>query len=378
MESRQKKKILYLITKSNWGGAQRYVYDLATHLDKNEYEPVVAMGGNGQLSEMLNNAGVPTHSLQKLKNTTALSELWGAGRELYTLLRTEKPDVLHLNSSVAGLIGAIVGRLARVPRIVFTAHGWAFNEDRPWWQRFIFKWLHYLTVLLSHHTIAVSTAMVTQLNWPFAQRHMSVINPGRTIGPMFPRDEAREKICDFFPQLRPHASDTWLVCIAELHPIKQHHVLFEAISNLIHEHPDLRLICIGDGQMKGELIAKVHTLGLAEYIFVVGSVLEAARFLKAFDILVLASRSESYGYVLHEAGLAEVPVVATNVGGITDIITHNYNGLLVQSGSIASLAQALSTYLGNKELRTKHAAQLKTDLLPRSIFSMSAKTTGIY
>jgi Glycosyltransferase Family 4 len=129
-----RKKVLFLITKSNWGGAQRYVYDLATNLDLTKFMPVVALGGDGPLSQMLQNAQIPVVGLTQMRNSTSLKQAWSSYWELVRVIKSEKPDVLHLNSSVAGLVGAIAGRFARVPHIIFTAHGWAFNEDRPWWQ----------------------------------------------------------------------------------------------------------------------------------------------------------------------------------------------------------------------------------------------------
>jgi hypothetical protein len=193
METHNQKKVLFLITKSNWGGAQRYVYDLATALNRNEFEPVVALGGNGTLVDMLHHAGIRTIAIKSLVRDVDAKQELALARELYSIFRTEKPDVLHLNSSKAGAMGAFVGRLARVRRIIFTAHGWAFNEDRPFWQRLIIKAIHYATVVLSHHTIAVSSGMMREMNWPGVQTKMSVINPGRSIGVMFTKAEARKE-----------------------------------------------------------------------------------------------------------------------------------------------------------------------------------------
>lgn len=373
-----RKKVLFLITKSNWGGAQRYVYDLATALDRTQYEPVVALGGNGTLTEMLHHAGVRTITITSLERDINTKKEFVLLRELYHIFRTEAPDILHLNSSKAGAVGAIVGRLARVPRIIFTAHGWAFNEDRPWWQRFIIKGIHYLTVVLAHHTIAVSSGMKQEMNWPGIQSKMSVVNPGRSIGAMFTHDEARNKIVDFFPALQAYQNDPWLVCVAELHPIKRHQVLFEAVRSLTAIHPHVRLLIIGDGQLRDTLTAWVQRYGMSEHIFVLGSLHEAARFLKAFDMFVLASKSESYGYVLHEAGLAGLPVIATNVGGITDIIADGQNGLLVPPDDSRAMAGAIATLLGDTEMKTDLSTALLQELQHRTVAAMVEKTTTLY
>ncbi len=378
MSSPIPKKVLFLITKSNWGGAQRYVYDLATALNRNEFEPIVALGGNGTLVDMLHHAGIKTITINSLARDIDAKQELALARELYAIFRTEKPDVLHLNSSKAGAMGAFVGRLARVPRIIFTAHGWAFNEDRPWWQRLVIKAIHYGTVLLSHHTITVSTGMQREMNWFGVQKKMSVVNPGRSIGAMFSPEEARSKIVDFFPNLLPYQQDTWLVCVAELHPIKRHQVLFEAIRSLTAIHPNIRLLCFGDGQLRTTLEQWITNRGMGEHIFVLGNLHEAARFLKAFDMFVLASKSESYGYVLHEAGLAELPIVATAVGGITDIITNDETGLLVPPNDSRAMAGAIATLLADKDLATTLSHNIATKLKQRTVAVMTTETVRHY
>ena len=372
----QTKKVLYLITKSNWGGAQRYVHDLAVSLDRNLYTPIVAMGGAGTLKDMLEHAHIQTITLTKLKNGTGVKSTVSALKELVQIIKRERPDVLHLNSSVAGLIGALAGRLTGTQKIIFTAHGWSFNEDRPYWQRIIFKTLHWSTVMLCHQTIAVSRAIVEQMNWPLVAKKMTVINPGRTIGAMFSRDESREKIVDFFPRLSPVQKDPWLVCVAELHPIKRHQILFEAVRSLTAIKPNLRLICCGDGSERSKLETWIKNHGMQDHIFLIGNLHEAARFLKGFDAFVLASKSESYGYVIHEAGLAGLPIVATNVGGIKDIITSNDLGTLVEPDNVIELAAGIAEVLStNNEHRTK---RLQDSLAERNISSQTAITAALY
>lgn len=378
MTTSSRKKVLYLITKSNFGGAQRYVYDLALNLDQTKFEPVVALGGEGALVNMLKNAQVPVIKLREIQNSTSLKQAWRSYREILAILKSEKPHVLHLNSSVAGLVGAVAGRFARVPNIIFTAHGWAFNEDRPLWQRVAIKFFHYLTVLLSDRTIAVSNAIVTQMNWPGAKLKMKVINPGRTIGAMYDKEDARTKLIDFYPQLAPFASAYWVTCVAELHPVKRHKILIDAFAERLKIAPEQILVLIGEGKIQQELATLISKRGLTDKIFLLGNVVDAARFLKAFDVFVLVSKSESYGYVLHEAGLAGVPVIATNVGGIPDIITHPNEGILIPPGTSDSLVQALTEIYKNKTLAAERALTLQTKLESRTVSKMTRQTESLY
>ncbi|MEK7585082.1 MAG: glycosyltransferase, partial [Patescibacteria group bacterium] len=123
-------KIIFVVTKGNWGGVQRYVYDLATSLPKRQFEPLVVVGQGEILKSKLAAAGVECQSLARLGRDVRLTDDFHSFWALFKLFRREQPSIVHLNSSKVGVIGALAGRLARVPRIIFTAHGWASNEDR--------------------------------------------------------------------------------------------------------------------------------------------------------------------------------------------------------------------------------------------------------
>jgi glycosyltransferase involved in cell wall biosynthesis len=378
MKSIQKKKVLFLITKSNWGGAQRYVYDLATNLDKNQFEAAVALGGDGTLKQLLVHAGIRVIPLHTLERDISIKKELAFIKELWRVLRTEKPDVLHVNSSKAGAIGTLLGRLARVPRVLFTAHGWAFNEDRPAWQKLIIKKVHWLTVLFSHKTIAVSNAIVKQMDWPFTQTKMKVIHPGRSIGVMYEKAEARAKLASENPELQSHLADPWILTIAELHPIKRLNILVEAMSKVCTQNDSVRSIIIGAGSHREQLETQIKKLGLVKRVFLVGSITEAARFLPAGDLFVLPSKSESYGYVLHEAGLAALPVIATNVGGIPDVISHNKTGRLIRPDDADALSREVEHFLKYTDKWQMYARDLNTEMKKRTAQKMVDATTAMY
>lgn len=350
----RRKKILFLITKSNWGGAQRYVYDLTTHLTP-EYDVVVALGGDGVLYKKLQTAGVRTISLDALQRDISLQKELGFIRELWQILRAEQPDILHVNSSKAGGMGAFLGRLLHIRRIIFTAHGWAFNEDRPWWQRHLIAFLHWLTVLLAHRTIAVSRATKAQLNWPFAQQKMTVIYNGREAVSVYDRIVARAHCIERCPALATHTHDLWTGTIAELHPVKQHGIALDAIAQCVANGANVRHIIIGDGQERQRLAARIKQKNLSEHVFLLGHIDAAAHLLSALDVFILPSRSEALAYTVIEAAQAGLPIIASKVGGIPEIITHEQDGILVQSGNAQQLADAITHLTTDDTLRSRLA-----------------------
>ena len=366
MKSQPKTKVMFLITKSNWGGAQRYVYDLATSLPLAEYEVLVALGGSGELKTKLQQANIRTMTLHSMKNETSFLRVYKATKELYTILRSERPTIMHINSSLAGVAGSIAGRLTATPRIIFTAHGWAFNEARPYWQRAIIKFLHWCTVLLSHQTIAVSHALKSQFQWPFVQARMTVIH--NAIAPLsfLSRTKARDELLKLLPTLSSYQNDPWGVTIAELHPVKQHDVTICAVASLRDQGIPYRHIIIGGGELEAELVNLIHTLDLTEHVFMTGHQTDAARWLQAFDIFVLSSRSEALGYVLLEALAAQLPIIASNVGGIPEVVPNYPPHTLVASSDVAELGNAIKHTL----------AKVPVEQVPQPVATLETMTTA--
>jgi glycosyltransferase involved in cell wall biosynthesis len=379
---RTRKKVLFLITKSTLGGAQRYVYDLAVNLPADAFDVEVAVGGDGPLTEMLREAGIKVYTLSSLKRDVSLLRDVSALFGLIKILKKAKPDVLHLNSSKASAIGALAGRLCLVPRIIFTAHGWAFNEDRPLWQKNVFKLVHWITILLSHVTIAVSHGMRSEMTLPFIKKKMVVVHLGRTIPDMRYKDDARGvlemKVKDTRARLIDYHDDLWLGTIAELHPIKRLNRAINAVSVLVKEVPNLRFIIIHDGSERERLTEQVRDLGLEEHVFFTGTIEDAARLLPAFDLFVLPSKSEAFGYVLIEAGLAGLPVVATRVGGIPDIITDGVNGLLVPPDNTPALTDALRRMIKDEDFRLTLARNHTDKARTFTLEKMVSETVTIY
>lgn len=374
----KKTKLLYLITKSNWGGAQRYVFDLATGLPPSEFDVVVALGGNGLLATKLETAGIRVIHIPSLQRDVSLIKEASAFVEIADIIRRERPDMLHLNSSKAGILGAFLGRLLLVPKIIFTAHGWAFNEDRPDGQKLILKMIHWFTVLFSHQTIAVSEELRRQMDWPFTENKMSVIYNGRSIPDLRSREESRSYLCEQFPHLLSYRHDFWSMTIGELHPVKRHDAVIDAIKKVVETKQDTRHLIIGEGEEREALEAQIEKLNLSENVFLLGSVEEAARYLKAADIFVLASRSEGMPYVLIEALIANIPVVATGVGGIPEVIERDVEGLLTPPLDNKALFEAILSLRNNSELRLKFSENAKVKSKEFTLEKTLESTLALY
>lgn len=367
-------KIIYVITKANWGGAQRYVYDLATAAKKRGHEVVVIHGAPGLLTERLTVAGVRTIALPELTRDINVFSDWRVFRAFFTLFKKEKPDVVHVNSSKAGGTGALAARLARVPRVIFTAHGWAFNEARPWWQKVPIALLHGVTVLLTTATICVSESIRKDIAWvPGTRKKLVVIRHGIEKPLLKTRNEARALL------VSTQTPTQWIGMLAELHPTKRVRDAVEAFCVLAKNYPDTCLVVIGEGSEREHIEHLITARGMQSRIFLAGFVPAAETYLNAFDIFLFPSRSEALGYALIEAGFAGLPVIASKVGGIPEIIDDGRTGLLVAPGNPEFLAARLKILLADPGYARKLGDALREKVESEfALDRMLAETFAIY
>ncbi|HAO64968.1 TPA: hypothetical protein DCQ44_03240 [Candidatus Taylorbacteria bacterium] len=367
-----RKKVIFVITKSNFGGAQRYVFDLATSLPKDSFDVIVAFGQGGELEEKLRAADIRTIKIEALQRDVSVIKDLAVFFELIRIFKKEKPDVVHLNSTKIGGVGAVAGRICRVPKIIFTAHGWAFNEKRGAISRLAISFLQWVTVMCAHTTITVSQKTAEQiLKFPFirANKIKVIFNGvgnenGATDLDFFNRDEARQLLlgattANTTTIINEHSA--WIGTISELHTNKGLDIGLRAFALVLKKHPDTFFIIIGEGEERTRLSAQISELGISDRAILVGSIEDAKRYLKAFDIFSLTSRTEALPYVILEAGLAELPVVASAVGGIPEIINLPDLGLLVPFNEKVeqSFAAAFDELLSNKEYAKTLGINLK-------------------
>ncbi len=302
------RKVLYVITKANWGGAQRYVFDLATNLQKRQFTPVVAFGTKGLLAERLAAAGIETRTVSSMQRDILFGTDLKSFFELYHLYKEVRPQVVHLNSSKAGGLGALAARLSHVPTIIFTAHGWPFREKRSLLARVVIWFLSWLTALLSHKVIVVSDAdMRAAKRMPFVGGKTVRIYNGIDTAMEF---GSGEKIRSAFPA-GVHIVGT----VGELTKNKNQRVLVEQA----HKDTNMYVAIVGEGEERKNLQVKIKEYGLEARVKLFGFV-PAQEVLKGFDTFALPSIKEGLPYVLLEAKAAGLPIVANRTGGVGEIL----------------------------------------------------------
>ena len=244
-----KTKILLLITKSNQGGAQRYVLQLASLLTARNYEVVVGYGGDGTMALELKRRGIRTIPIEALHRDVAIVKDIRVFQQLVTIVKSERPDIVHLNSSKIGFIGVlavfsanrIFARKSKI-RVVFTAHGWAFNDRELLRSRIPLVGLQIITAWLVHKIIAVSQTTAEDLTKyrVIPKSKLAVIYNGIEKIEFLERSVARSIL------LEHEHKRIWIGTVAELHPNKGIVAAICALKEYLLEDKEKIYLIIGN------------------------------------------------------------------------------------------------------------------------------------
>jgi glycosyltransferase involved in cell wall biosynthesis len=360
-------KLLLAITKSNWGGAQRYVYDIARHFNTDStFEVSVMTGGNGDLVKKLKEEKIRVIPIPYLKRDVNIIDDLRSTWWLYKTIHHEKPDILHLNSSKIGLFGGIIGRFCGVKKIIFTAHAWPFNESRPKYQRFIFKLLGMMTVFVAHTTIAVSQSVINSLRAPrFISKKMNRIYTGIETPKLY---EAGL----FFEKFGIQKNEgVHLVSIGELHMSKGYDRTLIALAKC--KHLPWTYHIMGTGEKREYLEMLIEQLGLQGRVILHGFVENASLYLNSFDVFLFPSRTEALGYVAIEALFTKLPIIASNAGGIPEVLFDDPYTKIIDCNDEKVFKQTLLSFIKKPPTVDETNRPGRMRFLPRFMFTATKK-----
>ncbi len=342
------KKVLQVVTLSEWGGAQHIVYLLAKYL-RSEYEITVACAPGGILVERLRALGICVVEIPELCRLLHPVKDLGALWKLYRLIKAKRFDIVHTHSTKAGLLGRLAASFAKVPVILFTAHGWAFSEGRPWLWRWLLAQAERLPALLSTKIICVSE-YDRQLALRFgvvSHEKLVVIPNGLEPEPFCTPTDKRV----LWGRLGASNVAGIVTMVGRLAPPKDFETLIVAWEGL--KAPGWQLWIVGEGPRRSRLEKIVHAQDLGEQIAFLGERHDVPEILKASDIFVLASLWEGMPLTIIEAMLAGLPVIATRVGGVPELVEEGVTGLLVSPEDALALRSALKHLLSSAETRQR-------------------------
>jgi glycosyltransferase involved in cell wall biosynthesis len=330
-------RILFVITLAETGGAQAYVASLLPALARN-FDVAVAAHGTGPLESAAIAASVRFIPLRHLRRPISPWRDALALLELLLLLRRERPDVLHANSSKAGIIGRVAAALVGVPIRIFTVHGWAFSAHDGL-AAVAYRYADRLVSPLTTRTICVAESeRVAGLRAGTCRVDRTVVIPNAVAVASALRH-------------RGDAAVPVVVSVGRFSKPKDFVTLARSLAML--DRGSFRALLVGDGPDRAELEAELQHLGLDGAVELLGTREDVAELLAGADVFVLSSTSEGLPISILEAMAAGLPVVASSVGGVPEAVVDGETGLLVPPGDPAALAAALRRLTTDGELRRR-------------------------
>jgi glycosyltransferase involved in cell wall biosynthesis/NADP-dependent 3-hydroxy acid dehydrogenase YdfG len=356
--------LVYVITKSELGGAQGHVHDLIKSLT-NDYEIHLIVGSLGWLTDKCNELGVTVHHLPKLTRSINFIKDVLAVKELVKKIEEIQPDIIHAHSGKPGIIARLAGKICNVP-VVFTAHGWGFDPNAPKLRRTIALAAEKLLARFATKVICVSESdrqLAIDLGVIEAERVVTIHN-------------GIDRAIDLpTPSLVPDV--TQLIMVARFNKQqKDQDTLMRAIKKVDR---NINVLFVGSGPDLAEAKNLAKELDILSKATFLGDRLDVPDLLAQSQIFVLSTHYEGLPISILEAMRAGLPIIATNVNGIPEQVVDGKTGFLVERQDVDGLAAAITTLVDNPNLRQEMGREGIQKLHQEfTIDDMVASTKAIY
>ena len=339
------KKIIYIIDHLRIGGVQTLLLARLKHSDRGKYSQIVySLTERTPLGQEIEKLGVTVNYLN-LNEKLKTKKWFAVIKELYKTFHRQKPDLLETHLFWSRFLGGAAGRLAGVRRII------GIQQGELYYQGWTYQLAHRLVFLLADKittcSFALSKEIIRQQHIP--ARKLLVVHNAIEINELIPI----RNISDLRRKFNLADNEIVVGSVGTLGRgvVKGMDYLIRAVGEVVKIHPHIKLLIVGDGELKKDLENLARDLGLTEKVIFLGLRRDVPDFLEAIDIFALASPFEPFGIAVIEAMMMKKPVIGSNSGGIPEIVDDNINGLLVPPRNHQAFARAIIRLIENPELR---------------------------
>lgn len=359
-------KIFYVITQSeSIGGASLHLLDLAEAMQLKGHQVIIAAGGQGKFAELAKARSLQYVQLKYIKREISPFNDLKSIFELRKKIKEYQPDVVHCHSSKAGIVGRLAAFFAKTPSI-FTAHGWAFTEGVSKRKRAFYTLIERAISPITKKIITVSI-----FDRELALK-CKVSNPNRLVA-------IQNGIVDIaYTEKTITNNPIRLVMVARFDEQKNQTALLYALEKI--KSLDFVVDFVGDGNTLNECSSLTQKLGIQEHVVFHGHLDadQVSGILKNADIFLLITNWEGFPLSILEGMRQGLPIIATNVGGISEQV-DNENGILLKNNNIDEIASALTKLITNpllcKKLGKNGREKFENNFL---IEDMIEKTESVY
>lgn len=369
----KKVKVLRILSRLCVGGPAIHCVLLTQYLPKDKYESILIHGDldTGDAPYAYNpELSIDIRLIKSMKREVGIKNIWKEWkslREVYRIIRKERPDIVHTHTAKAGFIGRIAAYFAKTPIIIHTFHGHAFHSYFNKWKTRLFLFIERRLAKISDGIIAISEQQKYELGTVFKvckPEKIQVIPLGFDLTPFFTDTETKRK--DFRTRYKVKDDELAVGLIGRMVPIKNHTLFIRAIANILQnketDTSKLRFFLIGDGAERKNIENLCTDLNIPfsdarqtdftpATITFTGYQNRIDWVNAGLDIIVLTSKNEGTPVSLIEAQASGVPVVSTRVGGVENIVLENETALLCESDNLNEFTEKLLYLIQNPEKR---------------------------
>lgn len=346
-------------------GVQRVSLEELLRINSQTVDRYLIYKERGELTEFANSAGIKSIFINSLvREINPINDLM-AFYTLYKLFKKEKFDVVHTHSSKTGVLGRIAAKLAGVPMVVHTVHGFSFPAAQNKLTKLIYFIMEFVGSKFSDKIICLhqddKNIAVNKLKTKEA--NITIIPNGVNVEEFSPLPKVGENKCKVIGM------------VGRLWPQKDPITLAEACVELCKRRDDFELRFVGGGELEEQLKKIITDAQLRDRIKLLGWKSDIAAQLREFDIFVLPSLWEGMPLAILEAQSTELPCVVSNIQGNNHLVTDNFDGLLFEPKNVSSLVKALEKLLDDPELLSYLAKNARNKI--KSDFDINVRTKQI-
>lgn len=325
----RKLSILFAEAATSYGGQERYVHRLMLELRAKGHKVEMLCQPQAQLRQLLEQDGFVVHTVRMKKGM----DFWRNLFRLRKFFKTHHYDVVNTASRIDSVQVGIPARLAGVPLVVRSRH-----LARPIGSLLTYKWI-------PHRLITVSEFVRKQItDRGIDPDHVDIAPPAVNLPDPLPPQKLRAEL-----GLQP--DDLIVGSIAVLRRPKGMDTLIDAMVPLMSTNSKVHLVIVGDGGEMQRLQEQAKQSGVSQQVHFMGTRNDVPELIGDFDVFALATHIEASGTAFAEAAAARVPVVGTDVGGVSEMMVPGKSGFVVPFGDTPALTQAIGQLLDNPELR---------------------------
>ncbi len=356
-------KILRIQSRICIGGPAIHTEILSRHLPEKKFTSLLVGGAldpqEHSKYEELKEKGVNIRIIESMKRDFNVFYDIKTIIKLYRLIKREKPDVVETHTAKAGFTGRIAAYLAKAPIILHVFHGHVFHN-------YFGKFKTHLIILIEKILAKISTRIIVISE----QQQRDIVDifkiVNRNKSKAIPYGFDLERFTNIVngngtlkTEMGISKKEFLIAIIGRIVPIKNHEMSFRVMKLLRQDGMDIHLCVIGDGELRQKHEKFVREKQVEKYVHFLGWRQDLENIYSSLDLLMLTSLNEGTPFTIIEAMAAGVPVVSTNVGGVSDVIENGETGFICNIDDDNEMAEKIKKILLNDRLKTRYTTKAK-------------------